>query len=87
MIGINIDLALLEAFPQCPVVLRSRIDEALSVNQWLTAVAGHNRKVQLGQAVHNSASDTRNADDRPDPVVLSVLMINVLDPTGLLRAI
>jgi len=47
----------------------------------LTAVVGHNRKVQLGQAVHHSTTDTGNVDDRPDPVVLPGFVIDV--PHGL----
>ena len=39
VIGIDVDLAVLEQFPQCPVVLSSSIEESLLVDCRLTTIA------------------------------------------------
>jgi len=58
----------------------------------LAAVVPDDRQFQFGQAIHNTAADPGNIHDRPHPVLLTVLMINVphrisdnlalLDPLG-----
>ena len=55
----------------------SGIDEPLHVDRCLTIAVGHNRQVELGQAVHHSTGDTGNVDDRPHPVVLVRFCVDV----------
>ncbi len=57
---------------------RSSVDESLLVDRRLATVVRRDRKLQLGQAVYHSAANAGNVDDRPDPVVLAVLVIDVL---------
>jgi hypothetical protein len=51
-------------------ILRPGIHEPLLVDWRLTAVAGDNRKIELGQPVHHPTAHTGNVDDRSHPIVL-----------------
>jgi hypothetical protein len=59
---------------QRPVVLRSSLDESLLVDRRLATVVRRDRRSELGQAVYHSAANAGNVDDRPDPVVLAVVI-------------
>jgi hypothetical protein len=67
VIWIDVDLALLEALAQCPVVLRSGVDEALFVDRCLATVLRNIRRFELGQAVHYSPNRHREHPQLPVP--------------------
>jgi hypothetical protein len=55
----------------------SRARLSTSIGGCLTTVVGHNRQIKLGQAVHHSTTDTGNVGNRPHPVVLVGLSVDV----------
>jgi hypothetical protein len=65
----------LEPLSQHPVA-RALTNRSMSIGASPPFV-GHNRQIELGQTVHHSTADTRNVDDRPHPVVLVRLSVDV----------